>query len=168
MEEAVKNKAIIDIDMQPNWDSIYCGICLSINDQNILMLNFNEELGAFDGFTLLNTKDLGKYRTWELDEYTELKNDNKDKLLSSIRVEDFKDLKSALSNLTEELISIFTYEDNESFFVGKIEKMNENSFVLKLINEDSEWIGSQEFEFDEISYLGFRTVYEYELTQKDV
>ena len=168
MEEAVRNKSIIDIDMLPNWDRIYCGICLSINDKILLMLNFNEELGEFDGFTLLKSKDLGKYRAWEIDEYSELKNDNKDKLIKSIRLEDFTDLKSALSNLSEELISIFTYDDTESYFVGKIEKINEDSIVLKLINESSEWIGSEEFNFDEISYIGFRTAYEQELIKNVV
>jgi len=163
MEEAVKNKSIIDIDMLPNWDSIYCGICLLINDQIILILNFSEELEKFDGYTLLKSKDLGKYRTWELEEYSQLKNDNKDEFINSINIEDFSDLKSALSNLTNELISVFTYDDTESYFVGQIEKINKNSIVLKLINESSEWIESEKFDFDEISYIGFRTTYEIEL-----
>jgi len=163
MEEAIKNKSIIDIDMLPNWDAIYCGICLQINDLILLMLNFNKELGKFDGFTLLKSKDLGKYRIWETEEYSQVQNDNREELINSINFEYFSNLKTALSNLKGELISVFTYDSTESYFVGKIEKINQSSIVLKLINESSEWIKSEIFNFDEISYVGFRTAYELEI-----
>lgn len=166
MEEALKNKSIIEIDMLPKWDKIYCGICLLINDQAILMLNFNDESGEFDGYTLLKSDDLSKYRIWELDEYSELKNDNREQFLSIVNIEDYSDLKTAFSNLTDELISIFTYDNTESYFVGKIEEINKNSILLKLINESSEWIETEKFDFDEISYIGFRTGYELELMNK--
>lgn len=163
MKEAIENRLIIQIDMLPNWDSIYCGICLLSNDQVILMLNFNHELGEFDGFSILKNKDLSKYRFWDSEDYAQLKNDNSAKFIHSIAIEDFSDIKSALSNLTNELISIFTYVDTESYYVGQIEKINKNSIDLKLLDENAEWLETEKFDFDEISYIGFRTNYEFEL-----
>lgn len=165
MEEAIKNKSIIDLDMAPNWDNMYCGICLQMNDEVLLMLNFNEEFGEFDGFTLLKSEDLGQFRAWESEEYSSLINDNKDEFINSISTEDYSDFKTALSNLSNELISIFTYDDTETYYVGKIEKINKDSIVMKLMNERSEWIDSEKFDLDEISYVGFRTAYEVELAE---
>ncbi len=39
---------------------------------------------------------------------------------------------------------------------------------LKLLNEDSEWIGNEKVKIEEITYIGFRTSYEKELLNKNV
>ena len=161
MLEAIQKKLIIDIDMFPNWNHIYCGICLLMNDEIIVMLNFNEDVGSFDGYTILKNKDLSKFRYWESQEYAQLKNDNKEELINAINTEHYSNLITALSHLSHELISIFTYDNTESYFVGQIEKINPKSVQLKLINEGSEWIVSKKIKLDKISYIGFRTSYEF-------
>ena len=163
MKDIIEQKLVIDIDTAPNWDKVYSGICLVANSEIVLLLNFNEETAEFDGFTIVKNKDFEKYRVWEKDDYAELKNDNSAELLKTINVECFSDLKSSLKNLMSELIAIYTYDDEESYFVGKILSINDSSIELKLIDKDSKWTNKEKIKIKEISYVGFRTAYETKL-----
>ena len=163
MKDIIKQKLVIDIDTAPNWDKVYSGICLIANSEIVLLLNFNDETSEFDGFSILKNKDFEKYRVWEKEDYAELKNDNSAELIKAINIESFSDLKSSLKNLMSELVAIYTYDDEESYFVGKILSINENSIELKLITKDSKWTDKEKIKLEKISYIGFRTSYETEL-----
>lgn len=163
MKDIIKQKLLIDIDTAPNWKKVYSGICLLVNSEIILLLNFNDETSEFDGYSILKNKDFKKYRVWEKEDYTKLKNDNSTELIKEIEIEDFSDLLSSLRNLMTELIAIFTYDDEESYYVGKILSINDSMIELKLIDEDSKWVDTEIINLEEISYVGFRTSYETEL-----
>lgn len=163
MKDIIKQKLVIDIDTAPNWDKVYSGICLVANSEIVLLLNFNEETAEFDGFTIVKNKDFEKYRVWEKEDYAELKNDNSTELLKGINIENFSDLKSSLKHLISELIAIYTYDDEDSYLVGKILSINDSSIELKLIDKDSKWTGKEKIKIEEISYVGFRTSYETKL-----
>lgn len=163
MEDIIKQKLVIDIDTAPNWDKVYSGICLVANSEIIMLLNFNDETGEYDGFSILKNKDFKKYRIWEKEDYTELKNDNSKEQLKNLNIQDFTDLKSSFRSLISELIAVYTYADQESYFVGKVLSINNRWIELKLIDKESKWIDNKKIELDKISYVGFRTSYEIEL-----
>lgn len=163
MKDIIKQKLVIDIDTAPNWDKVYSGICLVANSEIVLLLNFNDGTAEFDGFTIVKNKDFEKYRVWEKEDYAELKNDNSAELLKSINIDNFSDLKSSLKHLMSELIAIYTYDDEDSYFVGKISSINDSSIELKLIDKDSKWTEKEKIKIEEISYVGFRTSYETKL-----
>ena len=163
MKDIIKQKLIIDIDTAPNWDKVYSGICLVATSEIIILLNFNDETAEFDGFSILKNKDFEKYRVWEKEDYAELKNDNSTEQLKNIEIGNFSDLKSSLKNLMSELIAVYTYDDEDSYFVGKIVSINDSSIELKLIDKKSKWTDNELIEFEDISYVGFRTSYESEL-----
>jgi len=52
MEELAEKGSIIDIDLAPNVDDIYSGKCLVANSDIVMLLNFDEEAGEFDGLLL--------------------------------------------------------------------------------------------------------------------
>ena len=168
MEEIIKQKLIIDIDTAPNWDKVYSGICLALNQEIILLLNYNDDSFEFDGFSILKVKDFEKYRIWEKEEYKELKNDNSKEEIINLNLEKFIDLKTSLTNLKSELIAIYTYDDENSYFVGKIENLDDKIVELKLISQDSEWLDNRKIDLKNISYIGFRTSYEKELIKNVV
>ena len=163
MEDIIKQKLVIDIDTAPNWDNVYSGICLIANAEIVLLLNFNEDTGEFDGFSILKSKDAQKYRIWEKEEYQELKNNNSEALLKDFTAEHFTDFKTALNHLKTELIAVYTYDDQEAYYVGKLITSDADVVELQLLNENSEWVNIEKINPNEISYIGFKTSYEQEL-----
>jgi len=166
MKELIEQRKIIDIDTAPNTDNVYTGICLVANTEIVMLLNFNEETGEFDGFTIIKNEDFEQYREWEEEEYSEVKNDNSESLIAAIDVNDFPDMETAFRTLTSELVSIFTYDDEDSYWVGKVLSVTNQEVELHLMTEDAEWSDVVFVEFKDISYLGFATHYEKELKEK--
>jgi len=160
MEEIAEKRLIIDIDLAPNVDDVYTGKCLVANSEIVMLLNFDEENGKFDGFTIVKNSDVEKYRTWEEKDYAELKNDNSESLIVDINLNDFADLEKSLKSLVSEIVSIFAYDDKDSFLVGKILWATNDSVELHLIDEDSHWSENEIIKLSDISYLGFGTEYE--------
>ncbi|MFG4002823.1 hypothetical protein [Flavobacterium aquidurense] len=137
MEEIAEKRLIVDIDLAPNVDNVYTGKCIIANSEIVMILNFDEENGEFDGYTIVKNSDVEKYRTWEEIDYAELKNDNSESLVANINLNDFTDLEKSLKNLVSEIVSIFTYDDEDSFLVGKILWATNDSIELHLIDEES-------------------------------
>lgn len=160
MEEIAEKRLIIDIDLAPNVDDVYTGKCLIANSEIVMLLNFDEENGKFDGYTIVKNSDVEKYRTWEEKDYAELKNDNSESLVANINLNDFTDLEKSLKSLVSEIVSIFAYDDDDSFLVGKILWATNDSVELHLIDEDSNWSENEIIKLSDISYLGFDTEYE--------
>lgn len=165
LEEIIKQKKIIDIDTAPSSDNVYTGMCLVANSKIVMILNFDEENEEFDGFTIVNNKDFKKYRAWEKAEYSELKNDNSESLKAKIDLKKFIDLETSFTYLNSKLVTIFLYDDIDTFFVGKVLAVNNNSVELHLITPDAKWSDRTTFKLSEISYLGFDTSYERDLSK---
>jgi len=163
MEEIAEQRLIIDIDLAPNVDDVYTGKCLVANSEIVMLLNFDEEDGEFDGFTIVKNSDVEKYRNWEEEDYTELKNDNSKSLIANIELNKFRDLESSMRNLISKFVAIFTYDDEDTFFVGKVVSVTNNSVELYLVDEDSKWTDIEVIKFSDISYIGFDTKYEKEI-----
>jgi len=168
MEEIAEQRLIIDIDLTPNVDAVYTGKCIVANSEIVMLLNFDEENEKFDGYIIVKNSDVEKYRTWQEEDYTELKNDNSENLLANINLKDFKDLEKSLKSLVSEIVSIFTYNNEDSFFVGKILWVTNDSVELHLIDEDSNWSENEIIKLNDISYLGFETEYEREIRKNMV
>ncbi|MFD2892811.1 hypothetical protein ACFS5J_12395 [Flavobacterium chuncheonense] len=168
LENTSKQRLIIDIDTAPNSDNVYSGMCLVANSDIVMLLNFDEENCEFDGFTIVKNNDVEKYRIWEKDDYLVLKNDNSQSLISNINLENFLDLETSLKSLTSEFVAIFTYGDENDFFVGKILSVNSNSVELHLVDENSKWCEIEVVKLSDISYLGFDTSYENEIKKNVV
>ncbi|WP_430406082.1 hypothetical protein [Fluviicola sp.] len=166
LEDAIKLRRLIDIDTAPNTDNVYTGICLVANSEIIMLLSLDEENGEFDGFTIVQNKDVEKYRIWEEEDYSELKNDNSESLIASVDLNNFTDLETSLKSLTSDLVAIFTYEDENTFFVGEVLSVNKNSVELHLVSGDAKWLENIVIMLSDISYLGFDTSYEREIKKK--
>ena len=160
MEELAEQRLIIDIDLAPNVNDVYSGKCLVANSEIVMLLNFDEENGEFDGFTIVKNSDVEKYRTWEEEDYAELKNDNSERLIANIDLKNFTDIESSLISLISEFVAIFIYGEEDDFFVGKILSVKSDSVELHLVDEDSKWNEIEIIKFSDISYLGFDTQYE--------
>lgn len=166
LEDTIKTKQLIDIDLAPNQDEVYSGRCLVANSEIVMLLNFDEDNGEFDGFTILRNKDVEKYRIWDEDEYSDLKQDNSSDFLSAIDTNDFQDLAGSLKHLTSEFVAIFIYGEEDDFVVGKVLSVEQDSVELHLVDIDANWSDIEVINLNVISYLGFNTEYEREIKEK--
>ena len=164
MDNAIKNKIPIHVDLQPNRDEVYSGICLKDNKEVFIFICFNEDTKEFDGYAILRSNEIEHYRYWDNEELDEIKNDNQSDFIDKLPIDNMNSFFECLDSLREkELIAIFTADDNDSYYVGKIENLTETDLTLKLISESSEWLDSKDIKIKDITYIGFDTSYETEL-----
>jgi len=169
MKETIKNRIPIHVDLAPNRDEVYSGICLKSNDDIFIFICFNEESKEFDGFAIIRNYEIEKYREWDKEELSEIKKNNYSDFIGKLPLEKMENMSECLSELkNEKLIAIFKESDDNSYFVGKIKNQSEKELELEMLNEDAEWIGNEKIKIDEISYIGFGTSYEKELLNKNV
>lgn len=164
MEKAIKNRIPIHVDLQPNRDEVYSGICLKDNKEVFIFICFNEDTKEFDGYAILHSNEIERYRYWDKEELDEIINDNHSDFIGKLPLDKMNSFFECLDSLREkELIAIFTADDNDSYYVGKIENLTDTDLKLKLINESSEWLDSKDIKIKDITYIGFDTSYETEL-----
>ena len=164
MENAIKNRIPIHVDLLPNRDEVYSGICIKDNKSVFIFICFNEETYEYDGFAIIRSEEIEKYRYWDKEELEEIKNDNYLNFIDKLPLDKMNSFHGSLVALREkELIAIFTSEDNDSYYVGKIEGLTETKVILKLLSDSSEWLDLKEIVIDEITYIGFGTSYEKDL-----
>ncbi|WP_124981283.1 hypothetical protein [Nonlabens xiamenensis] len=169
MKETIKSRIPIHVDLAPNIDEVYSGICLKSNENIFLFVCFNEETKEFDGYAIIRNFVIEKYREWDEEELNEIKNNNISEFIGKLPLEKMNNMFECLTVLkNEELIAIFTENDNDSYFVGQIKSLTKNEAELKLMSEDAEWIGNEKIKIAEITYIGFRTSIEKELLNKNV
>lgn len=169
MQEAIKNRVPIHVDLQPKRDKLYSGICLKKNDEIFIFICFNDETKEYDGFAIIRNYEIDKYREWDEEELNEIKNNNYAEFIGKLPLDRMHNMFDCLSELkNEELISIFIESDDDSYFVGRIKNLTKNKMELKLINEDADWINKEKIKIDEITYIGFRTIIERDLLNKNV
>ena len=167
VQNEIKNRIPIHIDLEPNRDELYSGICLKSNDEIFIFVCYNENTKIFDGFAIIRNYEIEQYREWDKEELDEIKNDNSSDFINKLPLDKMNNMSDCLLQLeNEKLIAIFDESDDNSYFVGKIEKLTKNEVELKLLNEDAEWIDNKKIKIKEITYIGFRTSYEKQLLNK--
>ncbi len=169
MENEIKNRIPIHVDLQPHRDELYSGICLKSTNKIFIFICFNDETKEFDGFAIIRNYEIDKYREWDEEELSEIKNYNYAEFIGKLPLEKMNNMFESLSVLkNEKLISIFVESDDNSYFVGQIKNLSENEVELKLLNEDAEWIRNEKIKIDHITYIGFGTSIEKKLLNKNV
>ncbi len=164
MENAINNKIPIHVDLEPNRDEVYSGICLKDNKEVFIFICFNEDTKEFDGYAILRSNEIERYRYWDKEELDEIINDNHSDFIDKLSLDKMNSFFECLDSLRKkELIAIFTDDDNDSYYVGKIENLTDTDLTLKLISESSEWLDSKDIKIKDITYIGFDTSYEDEL-----
>ncbi|AEE20416.1 hypothetical protein [Dokdonia sp. 4H-3-7-5] len=169
MQKIIKNRIPIHVDLAPNRNEVYSGIYLKSNNNIFVFINFNDDSKEYDGFAIIRNFEIQKYREWDDNELSEIKNNNYTNFIGKLPLEKMNNFFKCLLILeNEELITVFTETDDDSYYVGRIENISENEVELKLINENAEWIENEKIKINAISYIGFGTCYEKALLDKRV
>jgi len=161
MQEAIKNKVPIKIDLRPNRDEVHSGICLKMTEDVAIMVCYNNELKEFDGYAIVRSYEIERFRPFEKWELAEIKNDNFGEFDNVLPIDKMNNLHNCLFELkSNKLLSVYTELDDESYFVGRIVDLNAKTVELQLISDEIEWIDNEIVELDKITYIGFESQYE--------
>jgi hypothetical protein len=167
MQNAIDKQLPIDIELNAERDATYSGICLKQNDELTLLLNFDYDMGEYNGFTIVRTSEIDEFSIWEEEDLQDIKNDNKDAQLAGIDLSKINTFADALEYLKQEtLISIFVDEDeeeSEGYLVGKVRQTEDGQLHIRLIDEASNWLDTEIIPIATVHYIGFRTQYEFDL-----
>jgi hypothetical protein len=164
MEKAIKNRIPIHVDLLPNRDEVYSGICLKDNKEVFIFICFNEETKEYDGYAIIRSHEIERYRYWSKKELAGIVNVNYKDFVDKLPLDKMDSFYECLDSLREkELIAVFTADDNDSYYVGKIENLTATVLTLKLMSESSEWLDSKDIKIKDITYIGFDTSYETKL-----
>lgn len=158
------DKKIVDIDFSPNRDLLYSGYCIKQTRQVLILVNYETRTKYFDGFTVFRPKEITKYRFWVKTEIQKIKKDNRKELVSMLNVDKMNTFYSCLKSLDKDsLISFFTDNITNEYFVAKITKLTRASATLKLIDQNSKWTSTKTLKLADINYFSFLTKYEQKL-----
>lgn len=164
MENEIRNRIPIHVDLAPIRNELYSGIGLKSNGEVFIFLCFNEETKEFDGYAIIRDYEIEKYREWDEEELTEIENENSSDFIDKLPLERMNNMFECLLELKgKKLIAVFTDSDDNSYYVGQIQNLTNEEVELRLINEDAEWIENEVISIKEITYIGFDTTYEIEL-----
>lgn len=164
MKNAIENRIPIHIDLAPNRDEMYSGISLKSNRKINILVSYNEEDREFDGYAIIRDYEINKFRYWDDAELGEIQNNNYKDFENKLPINKMKSFFDCLFHLKDKaLITIFTEEDDESFYVGRIEELSEKEVNMKLMNESAEWVENYKIAIDQITYIGFDSSFENDL-----
>jgi len=166
MQNAITNKTPIHVDLRPDRDEVHSGICIKHTPNVYISVGFNDELGQFDGYAILRGDEIQQYRYWDEEELKEIKTNNFSDFEGKLPIELINTFYDCLNELTEiELVAIFTDEDENSNFVGKIISINPEEIEFKLIDDEANWMETITIEIEDINYIGFDSSYEKQLLE---
>jgi hypothetical protein len=165
----MKLNKLIDIDLSPTRDILYSGLCLKENRHVFILVNYDIKTKCFDGFSVFRAKEISKYRNWTRNEISKIKKDNRGDFKSALPIENMNTFYSTLKYLDKGmLISIFTDNLNDEYFVAKIISLTKDAIALKLIDQNGKFIRTKRLKLADINYFSFLTSYEKQLANNTV
>lgn len=154
----------LDIALDKEKLIVYSGVQYYINDEILILINFNEDSGQYDGYSVFRAKDIYAYSDWLEEDYDEVKKDNSWFYKNKFKIKGTLSFESALEKASKYgLIAFFTDIKDKDYYVGKLKSIDHQEAVFNLIDEDKDWTGLKSFKLDDICYFGFATSYEIEL-----
>ncbi len=167
MENAIKNNIAIMVDLMPTRDEIYTGICLNESNEVFIFICFNEETFEFDGIAIIRSREIESFRYWDEEELAEIKNNNYKDFINVIPIDKMNSFNECFEVLkSKKLIAVFTEDDDDSYYVGKIKSLSDDYVIIDLIDENAKWLEPQKILVKDITYIGFDSSYEKELMDK--
>ena len=74
MKKAIQNKTPIIVELLPNRDVVYIGICIKDSYEVCILIGLNEDSQEYDGLIILRSQEIEEYRHLDNDELSKIKN----------------------------------------------------------------------------------------------
>lgn len=165
LKKTIEERKVIELDMF-DGEMYQDGICIKSNEHLWIMINYDRDIQNCNGITILRNKDVDNYSVYKkkyflIPKHNKLYDQNRYSWLKS--VVRFRDVLSKLLE-TKEIVALFT--ELESYYVGVITKITNESINVKLISTDGLFIDEIVFDIDKVLFLSFNSEYEKSLYGK--
>ena len=166
LEEIIKEKRLIDVNLFSSQEVSYTGVCLKANKNIWILVNYDFKKKAFNGFTVFRNNIVETFSLWKKTAIV-LKRNNLTEFTDFHPLTNAKTLYSSLKwGKKFGLVAIFTETNTRSYFVGKIILLNPRCIILRLITTEGKWSIKKTINLKEIYFISFYTDYEIILLQK--
>lgn len=167
MKNAIKNEIPVEITIS-DGERVYVGICLKETPELLVLVNLDVDMKGYTGVSIILSEDIESFRYIDdVEEIVSLNLDQVGAYRNRLPLNKIEDMKSAIKNLSDEpLMALYTVDDSDSYFVGKVEKTNKSIFEFKTVDPDGNWSEVLEIAYDGVTYIGFDTDYERGLLKK--
>jgi len=156
-EKIIKDKRLIDISLFQDQSVTYTGVCLKINKHIWILVNYDFDRKAYNGFSIFKNEIIETFTLWKKSGIS-LKYDNLKDFTGKLPLSKMETLYSSLKNLSGfELVAVIIGTNTHAYYIGKVLKLNKNELTLKLIDKSGKWLKSKKFPLSIISFISFGT-----------
>lgn len=161
LQSFVKGKAIIEIEIFDD-ELLYSGVCLKANNDFWAIVDYNLELGVFDGFTIFRNQDIESYAKYKRNSLQVNVNSNIDyfseRFDKFLLVETYEDLLKKVAS--EFIVSLFDEKNTSSYYVGKLINSELKRAKFQLFDIDGFESEQIWLNYEEIHFFSFDSKYE--------
>ncbi len=164
IDENIKNGWLVAFNRKPLDKHLLYGFVVDFNEDFTLVHIFDRDLFILDGYCVFPNKDVKSHAVY---------NDSDDFLNDVIRAK--KIIPKSLPQITidgwEEIVRsvsdsfpFFVVETErlhkDECYVGKLEEIKKNSFLLNEIDTDAYWMSTTKYKFSDLTMIKFGGEYE--------
>jgi hypothetical protein len=163
----IERRLAIEIDLSPTRDVIYSGVCIKQNRHVLILVNYNEETQGFDGYTILRTREVSRYRRWDSNENAKANRDTLHAYLGILPLEKMNTMYTCIREASRMgLIALFTGNDDSSYYEAYLTSIDREIARFRLLRPPKQRSRYLKMQLDDINYVAFDTSYERELNKK--
>ncbi len=164
IDEIINNRWLVAFNRKPLDKHVLYGFVVDFNDEFTLIHIFDRDLFILDGYCVFPNKDIKSHAVYDED------NDFLSEVIRAKKITPKPLPKITIAGWAEIVRSVsenflfFVVETErihkDECYVGKLEKIKKNSFVLKEIDADAFWMSTTKYKFDDLTIIKFGGEYE--------
>lgn len=163
----MKENSLVDLDFAPKQDLVYSGKLIKVNRQICVLVEYDERKKRFAGVSIFRTKNISRYRLWSRDERSSIKQNNVLEYTELLELSKMSTLYSSLKHIDQNrLISFFTDNNIEDYWVGRIVNVNRTVVTVRTVDKQGKSYATRKLPIKSIDYIGFLSDYEKRLEGK--
>ncbi|MEL6675242.1 MAG: hypothetical protein AAFR61_23740 [Bacteroidota bacterium] len=161
MSLLIQQNTLIDVNLFPHQEVVFAGACLSMSEETLLLVNFDDQKKGFDGFTIFRSEQVHNYREWTETDRREILLHNLSDFSELLPLSYFQDWEGALWAAGETgPIAFFTGGQTSNYFVGQLIHIEDGIAQFQLIKPSGQASVSIQIPLAEIDFFSFYTHYE--------
>lgn len=165
--ECIRQHRIIDVDLSPIRNVVWTGVCVKDNGNIAVFINLDEDRKRFDGFTVLRSKEITRYRLCGKSECRGVNRRRIADYLGLLKLRKMVDVPSSLrAAATQSPIAFFAGDETHSYWVGNLVSLSKDQARFRLISKKAVLTRYKTIRTENITFFSFGSEYEKRLVTR--
>jgi hypothetical protein len=162
----IERRLPIVIDLYPTRDVMYSGVCIKQNRHVFILVNYNEKMRNFDGYTIFRNREVSRYRLWDADEIARANRGTLRAYLGVLPLEKMNTLHTCIREASRMgPIALFTGKDESSYYETYLTSMDCDTARFRLLRPHRQRPRHLKMQIADINYIAFDSSYERKLSK---